>query len=79
MSMYGFFTSCLTTTQNKLKELTDKPRARVGQYNEQVKDIIRQIEMAYKDGELTPEQALYLLKEFKEIDFTKLSIYRKKG
>lgn len=78
MSMYGFFESCLKTTQMKYKELSNEPRARASQYDRQVKEILNQIHTAWKCEELTEKEAIYLTNEFKNIDFSKISQFRKK-
>lgn len=78
MSIYGFFESCLETTRAKYKELCDKPKARAAQYDKQVKEILNQIHTAWKYNEITEKEAIYLTNEFRNIDFTKISEYRKK-
>ena len=78
MTMYGFFESCLRTTKEKYKELSNKSNVRAAQYNKQVKEILNQIHTAWKCEEISEKEAVYLTNEFKNIDFTKISEYRKK-
>lgn len=73
MSQYEFFTSCLKTAQDKYTELVNTPRARAGNLIDELKDIARQIEVAANFDEITPEQAIFLKKEFGKIDFSNLA------
>jgi hypothetical protein len=76
MATYEFFTSCLSTAQEKFKELVNTPRARGDNLADEVKEILEQIRTAKNYDEITVEQADYLTNEFKSIDFTKLSQVR---
>ena len=73
MSHYEFFKSCLSTAQARFTELVDTPRARGGNLADEVKEILEKIRIAQMYDEITEEEAVYLTKEFKKIDFSKLA------
>lgn len=73
MATYEFFTSCLKTTQDKYRELLNKPRARAGKLKDELKDIVDNIQTALKYDEINAEQARYLLGEFRKINFDNLA------
>lgn len=73
MATYEFFTSCLKTTQDKYKELLNKPRARAGKLNDEIKEITNNIQKALEYDEISIEQAMNLLSEFRKINFDNLA------
>lgn len=75
--MYGFFKHCLKATQDKLNELINTPRARGTRYIDELNDILRQLDIAYKDEQLTDEEYRELKQEFRKIDFLKIAEYRR--
>ncbi len=72
MSHYEFFNSCLKTANDKFDELVKTPRARGGNLADEIKELIEKVRVACEYGEISKEEAIYLTKEFKKIDFTKL-------
>ena len=75
--MYGFFKHCLKATQDKMNELINIPRARGTRYIDELNDILRQLDIAYKDEQLTDEEYMELKQEFRKIDFLKIAEYRR--
>ena len=69
MSVYGFLESCLNTARTKYQEIVDTPRARGSYLTTEVKDLMCKVNTALSYGEITTEQAKYLLDGFKSIDF----------
>ena len=76
MATYEFFTSCLNTAKSKFNELANTPRARGGNLQDEIKELLDKVRTAYNYDEITEEQAIYLTNEFKKIDFSKLSQVR---
>lgn len=77
MNNYGFFEGCLKATKMKFQELLNTPRARGVQYETEKLEIVNQIINARDFGELTQEQANYLISEFGGINFGMISLARK--
>lgn len=73
MATYEFFVSCLRTTQDKYKELLNKPRARAGKLTDEVKEIMNNIKTSLNYDEISVEQAMHLLGEFRKINFDNLA------
>ena len=73
MATYEFFTNCLNVAHARFDELVKKTRARGGNLDNEIKEILKMIETARDYDEISIEQAIYLINEFKKIDFTKLS------
>jgi len=76
MAFYEFFASCLVTAQKKFDELVETPRARGGNLDQEIKELIEKVRIARQYDEISEEQAAYLTKEFKKIDFTRLAQVR---
>lgn len=70
---YNFFKSCLRTAEEKYNEVLHTPRARASQLQEEVFEILRQIESALRDNELTPVEASELRNAFIRLDFVNIS------
>ena len=73
---YNFFKSCLRTAEEKYNEALYTPRARTSQLQEEVFEILKQIETALKDKELSPVEASELRNGFIRLDFANISAAR---
>ena len=73
MSYYKFFESCLKTAKETYTTLLNTPRARAGNLVDELKAIPKQIQNAFKSGNLTQEEADYFLKEFGNISFDNIA------
>ena len=70
--MYEFFTSCLRAAKEKHKELLETPRARGGQYQDEIKELLEKVRIACDCDEISNNEAKYLIEEFKKIRFDNL-------
>lgn len=73
MATYEFFTSCLKTSQDKYRELLNKPRARGGRFVDEIKELMDKVQIAVQYDEISVEQAKYLLGEFNKINFANIA------